>query len=139
MTRTLLISPSAALEEIYETVLVVETAIIEALKPGAKLSDVYEKGISTLKEKNARLVDKLYKKEFGFSTGAEFRESTLTISPKCEEKVSSFLKLNKRSLEKNITFNKKKFFSMIMIFSIVVKNSIISGESKHGVPCLRGH
>ena len=94
MTRTLLISPSAALEEIYETVLVVETAIIEALKPGAKLSDVYEKGISTLKEKNARLVDKLYKKEFGFSTGAEFRESTLTISPKCEEKVSSFLKFN---------------------------------------------
>ncbi|CAB3408807.1 unnamed protein product [Caenorhabditis bovis] len=89
VTRTMLIFPSSSLEAAYEAVLATEQAVIAALKPGVKLSDVYQIGVKTLEEKDPKLVEKLHKKEFGFVTGIEFRESRLTISPKCEETVKA--------------------------------------------------
>ncbi|VDK28471.1 unnamed protein product [Anisakis simplex] len=61
----MLVDPSKELEENYEILLVVENAIIEALKPGAKLSEVYTVGINMLKEKKASLMDHLIKNNFG--------------------------------------------------------------------------
>uniref|UniRef100_F1KS40 FACT complex subunit n=2 Tax=Ascaris suum TaxID=6253 RepID=F1KS40_ASCSU len=84
VSRTMLVDPSKELEENYEILLVVENAIIEALKPGAKLSDVYAVGINALKEKKPALMENLIKNNFGFLTGLEFRESSMLISPKCE-------------------------------------------------------
>ncbi|CAJ0961366.1 unnamed protein product, partial [Mesorhabditis belari] len=87
LSRTMLVDPSKELEGVYENVLLIQTAVIEALKPGRKLSEVYQIGIDACKKQDASLVDKLFSKEFGFSTGVEFRESRYTISPKCDEKV----------------------------------------------------
>ncbi|VDM37361.1 unnamed protein product [Toxocara canis] len=84
LSRTMLVDPSKELEENYEILLVVENAIIEALKPGAKLCDVYAVGVNALKEKKPSLMDNLIKNNFGFVTGLEFRESSMLISPKCE-------------------------------------------------------
>lgn len=38
----MLVDPSKELEGIYENVLVIQTAVIEALQPGKKLSEVYQ-------------------------------------------------------------------------------------------------
>ncbi|MFH4974936.1 hypothetical protein AB6A40_001645 [Gnathostoma spinigerum] len=86
--RTLMVDPSKELEENYEILLVVENAVIEALKPGKKLCDAYTAGIEALKEKKASLVDNLVKNNFGFLSGLEFRESSMLISPKCEAVVA---------------------------------------------------
>ncbi|EYC04713.1 hypothetical protein Y032_0086g1947 [Ancylostoma ceylanicum] len=87
LTRTLMVEPSKSLEEAYEGLLATQAAVIEALKPDAKLCDVYAAGVKAFREKCPDFADKLYKKDFGFVTGIEFREGGLTISPKCEEKV----------------------------------------------------
>ncbi|KAK6730106.1 hypothetical protein RB195_006893 [Necator americanus] len=87
LTRTLMVEPSKNLEEAYEGLLATQAAVVEALKPGARLCDVYLVGIKVFREKCPDIADKLYKKDFGFVTGIEFREGALTISPKCEEKV----------------------------------------------------
>lgn len=89
VSRTMLVDPSSSLEENYETLLVVETAIIEALKPGKKLNEVYTIGLEKLKEKKPSLMNNLVKNNFGFLTGLEFRESSFLISPKCEEEVKA--------------------------------------------------
>lgn len=87
VSRTMLVDPSKELEENYEAILSCEMAVVDALVPGAKLSEVYEAGVSALKQIKPDLVEKMHKKELGFLTGLEFRESTFAISPKCEEKV----------------------------------------------------
>ncbi|VDN50299.1 unnamed protein product [Dracunculus medinensis] len=84
LSRTMLVDPSKKLEEDYEVLLEVESAIIEALRPGRKLREVYEIGLKTLKDKKPKLVENLVKNNFGFLTGLEFRESFMLISPKCE-------------------------------------------------------
>ncbi|KAE9550353.1 hypothetical protein FO519_006436 [Halicephalobus sp. NKZ332] len=80
--RTILIEPTNELEKTYETLLCMEAAIMQALTPGAVLSDVYRAGIDYLKKNAPELVDKIAPGPFGFSTGLEFREGTYTISPK---------------------------------------------------------
>ncbi|CAI2302535.1 unnamed protein product [Caenorhabditis sp. 36 PRJEB53466] len=89
LTRTMLIFPSSDLENAYEAILATEQAVMAALKPGVKLSEVYKTGIDTLTKKNPKLLDTLNKKELGFATGIEFRESRLAISAKCEEEVKA--------------------------------------------------
>lgn len=89
ITRTLMVEPSKNIEEAYEALLTTQLAIIEALKPDMKLCDVYANGVKIFAEKCPSLGDNLYKRDFGFVTGIEFREGSLTISPKCEEKVRS--------------------------------------------------
>uniref|UniRef100_A0A1I7TTK9 FACT complex subunit n=1 Tax=Caenorhabditis tropicalis TaxID=1561998 RepID=A0A1I7TTK9_9PELO len=89
LTRTMLVFPSSELEAAYEAVLAAELAVIAALKPGVKLNEVYKVGVNTLAEKSPKLVENLNKKELGFATGIEFRESRLSISAKCEETVQA--------------------------------------------------
>ncbi|KAF1765348.1 hypothetical protein GCK72_005300 [Caenorhabditis remanei] len=89
LTRTMLIFPTSELTNAYESILSTHEAVISALKPGVKLNEVYEIGFDTLKKKNPELAEHLYKKELGFSTGIEFRESQLTISAKCNEVVKA--------------------------------------------------
>lgn len=60
-----MVEPSKNLEEAYEALLATQLAVIAALKPGAKLSDVHAIGVKTFREKCPSLVDNLYKKDFG--------------------------------------------------------------------------
>lgn len=86
LSRTMLVDPSQELQEAYESLLVIQNTIIEALKPGTKLSEVYAAGLEVAKDKPV-VMDHLVKNNFGFMTGLEFRESTALISPKCDAKV----------------------------------------------------
>ncbi|CAJ0577528.1 unnamed protein product, partial [Mesorhabditis spiculigera] len=87
LTRTMMVDPGKELETAYENLLLMETAIINKLVPGVKFSDVYQAGLDALKEQDPALISKLHTKEFGFCTGIEFRESFLSISPKCHAEV----------------------------------------------------
>lgn len=59
----MLVDPPKDLENAYETLLSVETTIIEALKPGKKLSEVYASGIEAIKDKP--IAENLLKNNFG--------------------------------------------------------------------------
>ena len=83
VARTMLLEPSDELEKQYEVAMAMEAVIIAELKPGAILSSVYEAGLSYLKKTDPVLAKKLTSAPFGFSTGLEFREGQLIISPKC--------------------------------------------------------
>lgn len=60
----MLVDPSKELEEAYESLLVIQNAIIEALKPGKKLSEVYSAGLEAAKNK-PKISDHLVKNNFG--------------------------------------------------------------------------
>ena len=62
----MLVDPSASLEENYDVLLSVETAIIEPLRPGKKLNEVYAVGLEKLKERKPSLLNNLLKNNFGF-------------------------------------------------------------------------
>lgn len=89
ITRTMLVNPSKNVEDAYEHMLATHADLIKALRPGARLSSVYETVLNSLKEKDQRLAENLHTKDFGFLTGVQFREGQMLISPKCEEKVQA--------------------------------------------------
>lgn len=60
----MLVDPSEELQEAYESLLVIQNAIIEALKPGKKLSQVYAAGLEIAKDKPV-VMDHLVKNNFG--------------------------------------------------------------------------
>ncbi|MCP9260749.1 FACT complex subunit SPT16 [Dirofilaria immitis] len=80
LSRTMLVDPSKELQEAYESLLIIQNAIIGALKPGKKLNEVYAAGLEAAKDKPI-ILDRL------FLTGLEFRESTVLISPRSDVEV----------------------------------------------------
>uniref|UniRef100_A0A914VZ60 FACT complex subunit n=1 Tax=Plectus sambesii TaxID=2011161 RepID=A0A914VZ60_9BILA len=89
VSRTMMVDPPKSIETAYEQLVLAEVAIVNALKPGVKLSAVYEAGVKAIRDSNADLVDKLVKGNFGFATGLEFREGAFLIGPKCNEVVKA--------------------------------------------------
>ena len=76
-----MVNPSEKMQKDYEFLLEVFEKLLEKLKSGAKLSEVYEKVHNHINSKRSDLVDKTTK-SFGFGMGIEFRESALLIGPK---------------------------------------------------------
>lgn len=81
ISRTLMIDPTDEQKKNYEFLLEVSDFIINNLTDGVVLSDLYNRTVDFVKGKRPELVDKL-NKNFGFVTGIEFREGSLTIGPK---------------------------------------------------------
>ncbi|XP_050691706.1 FACT complex subunit spt16-like isoform X2 [Eriocheir sinensis] len=79
--RTFMVNPPDKMQKDYELLLELFDVLINKLKDGVKLCDVYEEVVTQLKQKKADMVDKLTK-AIGFGTGIEFRESALLIGPK---------------------------------------------------------
>lgn len=82
ISRTLLVNPSEKAQENYTFLLNLQEEVLKALVAGAKLSNVYETGLTWAKKENPSLVENLTKL-FGFAIGIEFREPSLVIGPKC--------------------------------------------------------
>lgn len=81
IVRTLLVNPTEEQKNLYEFLLVVEDAILDALRPGVPLSKVYQVALDKVAKHDRKLVDK-FTKNCGFSMGIEFREASLQIAPK---------------------------------------------------------
>lgn len=81
IVRTLLVNPSDTVQANYNFLVNVEEEILKVLCAGAKLSDVYEVGRKYVQTEKPNLFDSLTK-TFGFATGIEFKENSMTIGPK---------------------------------------------------------
>jgi nucleosome binding factor SPN SPT16 subunit len=82
IARTFLVDPPKKVSEMYEVLLEVQEECLKAMQPGQPLKAVYKAAVSYL-QKNGHedLVSKL-PKNLGFAQGLDFRDSTLTLSPK---------------------------------------------------------
>jgi len=83
IVRTMLVDPSQELQDTYSYLVQLEELIIDKLRAGTKLSDVYNAAIANVKKEKPNLVEKL-NKNFGFVMGIEFREGSLVIGPNCD-------------------------------------------------------
>ncbi|KAK3882667.1 hypothetical protein Pcinc_012963 [Petrolisthes cinctipes] len=79
--RTFMVNPPEKMQKEYELLLDLFDVLLNSLKDGMKLLEVYDNIYKHVKAKNPELLDKLTK-AIGFGTGIEFRESALVIGPK---------------------------------------------------------
>lgn len=82
IARTFFIDPPKAVSSTYETLLEMQEACIDAMRPGNTLKAVYKAAVKHLVD-NGRddLVTKL-PKNLGFAQGLDFRDTSLTLSAK---------------------------------------------------------
>lgn len=81
IVRTLLVNPTEEQKKHYEFLLTVQEVILDRLKPGANLADIYQTAVDMVAKYDRKLVDK-FTRNCGFIMGIEFRESSLQIAPK---------------------------------------------------------
>ncbi|VDP32074.1 unnamed protein product [Soboliphyme baturini] len=91
--RTLLVDPSQELQDLYSLLLDVEQKVIDCLKPGSKLCDVYAAAVEVLRDNRPELIEK-FTKNVGFGMGIEFRESSLLINARNTVSVESGMVFN---------------------------------------------
>ncbi|XP_065185359.1 FACT complex subunit SPT16-like isoform X1 [Sycon ciliatum] len=93
IVRTMMVQPSETQQEDYKILLETEEVLQKELKAGVKLCDVYSKTYDFLSSKKKSLAEHATK-TFGFATGIEFKEASLTIGPKCQAVVKAGMVFN---------------------------------------------
>merc|ERR1719312_1474137 len=91
--ETMLVDPSQSLQDTYTYLVSLEELIIDKLRAGTKLSDVYKAAMDNVKKEKPDLAEKL-NKNFGFAMGIEFREGSLVIGPNCDLKLKKGMVFN---------------------------------------------
>jgi nucleosome binding factor SPN SPT16 subunit len=84
IARTFLVDPPKRVSEIYELLLEVQEACLQAMKPGNPMKNVHKAAVSFLQQRGdgaQDLVEHL-PKTLGFLTGLDFREPAFLLSPK---------------------------------------------------------
>ncbi len=81
IVRTLLVNPTEEQKNLYDFLVTLQENILEKLKEGVRLSDVYQHAIDIVTKYDKRLVDKMTK-NVGFAMGIEFREGSLLLAHK---------------------------------------------------------
>jgi len=93
IARTYLIDPTPEQKENYNLLLEIQQQVIDALKPGNKISKVMEVAMEYLEVKNPKLKDK-FVKSCGFGIGVEYREAALSLTSKNERIIQSGMVFN---------------------------------------------
>lgn len=93
IVRTLMVEPTEKMQENYKYLLTLEEMLVEEIRDGIKLNEVYDKIKEKCASERPDLVDKLTA-NMGFLTGIEFREPNYLISPKCQSVVKSGMIFN---------------------------------------------
>ncbi|OZJ06388.1 hypothetical protein BZG36_00744 [Bifiguratus adelaidae] len=91
--RTYLIDPNKTQEKTYEFLLDLQHKIIESVKEGVKMKDVYNQALQYIRSKRSDL-EQYFVKSLGSSMGIEFRESNSTINAKNNRELESGMILN---------------------------------------------
>ncbi|XP_031569470.1 FACT complex subunit SPT16-like [Actinia tenebrosa] len=81
IVRTMMVEPTEEQQEMYNFLLAVLDVIIDKLRDGTKLCDVYNAAMEHV-TKNKPELQNNFVKNIGFAMGIEFREGSLLISPK---------------------------------------------------------
>lgn len=80
--RTMFVEPSQEMQDKYSFLLSLYDKVLDTLRDGTPLSDVYATAYEVVASKHPEIKDS-FTKTLGFATGLEFREPSLQISPKC--------------------------------------------------------
>ena len=81
IVRTLLVNPTEQQKNLYEFLVELQESVIDKLREGVKLSDVYQHAWDLVAKHDKKLIDKMTK-NCGFAMGLEFREGSLLLAPK---------------------------------------------------------
>jgi nucleosome binding factor SPN SPT16 subunit len=79
--RTMLVEPTQEQQDNYLFLVELEEVVLDKLRHGVKLSDVYASAVDHIKAKKPEL-ESGFTRSIGFAMGIEFRESSLIINPK---------------------------------------------------------
>ncbi|KAI7889566.1 FACT complex subunit-domain-containing protein [Mucor mucedo] len=93
LSRTFLIDPTKAMEKNYEFLLEVQNRVLDSIRDGVKIRDVYAKAIALIKAKRPDL-EKNFTKNVGFGMGIEFREANYVLSGKNTKEIKNGMILN---------------------------------------------
>lgn len=93
IVRTLMVEPTQNQQDHYNYLLTVLDFLFENLKPGLKLSDVYNTTAKHVEKEKPELKDK-FVKNIGFVTGIEFREGSMLIDQKHNQVIKKGMVFN---------------------------------------------
>ncbi|KAI8890085.1 SPT16-domain-containing protein [Backusella circina FSU 941] len=93
IVRTFLIDPSKIQEKNYEFLLEVQNRVLDNIRDGVKIRDVYQKAMALIKSKRPDL-EKHFTKSIGSGIGIEFREPTYVLNAKNQRELKSGMVLN---------------------------------------------
>ncbi|CAN6972636.1 unnamed protein product [Brassica rapa subsp. trilocularis] len=121
VARTYLVDATNLQSKAYEVLLKAHEAAINAMRPGRKLSSVYQAALSVVEKEAPELVDKLTKSA-GTGMGLEFRESGLNINARNDKVLRPQMAFNVSLGFQNMECeSKKKTFSLFLADTVIVK------------------
>ncbi|KAI9595339.1 FACT complex subunit spt16 [Syncephalis fuscata] len=91
--RTYLIDPQKSQEKNYSFLLDLQSKLIDALRKGTPLNEIYNKAMGIIRAKRPDL-EKHFVKNCGFGMGIEFRESLYVINAKNTRKIEPGMVIN---------------------------------------------
>ncbi|KAF3657988.1 FACT complex subunit SPT16 [Capsicum annuum] len=125
VARTFLIDSTSIQNKAYEVLLKAHEAAIGALKPGNKLSSVYQTALAVVESDAPEFVSNLTKSA-GTGIGLEFRESGLIINAKNDKVVKAGMVFNVslgfHNLQAETTAEKSRNFSLLLADTVIVSN-----------------
>ncbi|XP_053789266.1 FACT complex subunit SPT16 [Vidua chalybeata] len=86
LVRTLMVDPSQEMQEHYGFLLGLQEVLLRELRHGARLCDVYAAVMDVVKKQRPELLGKVTK-NLGFAMGIEFREGSLVINSKNQQRL----------------------------------------------------
>ncbi|NXH42348.1 SP16H protein, partial [Dicaeum eximium] len=86
LVRTLMVDPSPDMQDHYGFLLGLQEVLLRELRHGAKLCDVYAAVMDVVKKQRPELLGKITK-NLGFAMGIEFREGSLVINSKNQQRL----------------------------------------------------
>lgn len=126
--RTFLIDPTKTQERNYEFLLELQHRVMETIRDGVKIKDIYLTALSHIKNKRPDL-EAHFTKNAGFAMGIEFRESNYVLNGKNLRELKNGMVLNVSigfdGLEnKEATDELSKKYSLLIIDTIRVTNEM---------------
>ncbi|CAN4117731.1 unnamed protein product [Withania somnifera] len=125
VARTFLIDSTSTQNKAYEVLLKAHEAAIGALKPGNKLSSVYQAALAVVERDAPEFVSNLTKYA-GTGIGLEFRESGLIINAKNDKVLRAGMVFNVslgfHNLQAEATVEKSRNFSLLLADTVIVTN-----------------
>ncbi|XP_066426257.1 FACT complex subunit SPT16 [Molothrus aeneus] len=86
LVRTLMVDPSQDMQDHYSFLLTLQDVLLRELRHGARLCDVYAAVMDVVKKQRPELLGKITK-NLGFAMGIEFREGSLVINSKNQQRL----------------------------------------------------
>ena len=93
--------------------------LLQNLKPGAKISAVYQKGVDYLKEKAPHLLEKMGA-NMGFGIGLEFKESNLVINAKNNREIKERMVFNIALSFNELKSEKFKTYALMLADTVII-------------------